>query len=197
MEPYSLLLSVLILLLYNAILAHFGKDNIIQSLWLIYLKLSQNPQIKHLNELKTQQRSTYIEKTALSPQDQYAKWTKLNRKHDELGKKIESLEVDIMGFKSSFDKKCKLIINIIYWVPMIYFRAVHRKTPVFWLPIGLFPYYLEKLLSWPSAPIGALGLTQWIFLLNSLLGGVRFIIKNLNTQLIEKPEKIESKVTTK
>lgn len=191
MEPFTLLLSISFLLIYNSILSHYGKDSIITSLWLIYLKLSSNPSIKKLSNLKNQQREIYITKTSISPQDQYAKWTKLNRKHDELGKEIETLEGQLLDVKNSFDKSCKMGINIIYWIPMIYFRAFKRKSTILWIPNGVFPHYLEKLLSWPSVPIGSIGLTQWIFLLNSFLSGVQFIIKNINNKL-EPPKEVST-----
>lgn len=188
---------MLALLTFSALQNHYGKDNIVQSLWLVFLKYSSNPKLKQLNELKKTRRAIYVEKTALSPQDQYAKWTKLNRKFDELGKTIESLETEIVDLKNGFCKKISGLLSVVYWIPMIYFRGWNRKTPVFWLPNGVFPFFIEKLLSWPSAPVGSIGLTQWIFLINAFLGGVLFTYKNLiNPPLIQKPEK-STKIATK
>lgn len=193
MEPYSLLLSILTLLIYSSLLSHFGKQNIIQSIWLIYLKYSSNPKLKQLNKLKTTKKAVFLEKSSISPQDQYAKWTKLNRKFDELNKSIDSLELEIVEFKQNFEKPISLLLSSIYWLPMVWFRIFNRKVGVFWLPNGGFPYYLEKLLSWPSAPIGSIGLSQWCFLINAFLSGVLFIIKNFNVELPEKPT---NKITT-
>lgn len=189
MEPYTLLLSILGLLTYSAFLSHYGQENVIQSLWLIYLKYSSNPKLQELNQLKKDKKQIYIEKTGLSPQDQYAKWTKLNRKFDELSKKIDDLETKLIDMNQNFNKKISMVLKISYWCPMIVFRCWFRKTPVFWLPNGLFPWFIEKLLSWPSAPIGSIGLSQWIFLINAFLNGVLFIYKSLKLQVGDAPIK--------
>ncbi|CCH44512.1 putative secreted protein [Wickerhamomyces ciferrii] len=188
MEPYTLLLSVLTLLAYNSLLSHYGKDNIIESIWLLYLKFSSNSQIKLLNSYKSEKRTVQINKNSISPQDQYAKWTKLNRKTDELNKKIEDLELEINNSSTSFKSIISRFLQISYWLPMVFFRVWHRKSVIFWIPNDIFPWFIEKSLSWPSSPIGSVGLSQWIFLLNAFIGGILFIQKTLtSSNELEKP----------
>jgi hypothetical protein len=35
------------------------------------------------------------------------------------------------------------------------------KTPMFWLPAGWVPYYVEWILSFPRAPVGSVSINVW------------------------------------
>lgn len=37
----------------------------------------------------------------------------------------------------------------------------YAKQPMFWLPYGWFPYYVEWFLSFPRAPIGSVSIVAW------------------------------------
>lgn len=37
----------------------------------------------------------------------------------------------------------------------------YAKQPMFWLPRGWFPYYIEWVLSFPRAPIGSISIASW------------------------------------
>jgi tail-anchored protein insertion receptor len=37
----------------------------------------------------------------------------------------------------------------------------YSKQPMFWLPGGWFPYYIEWLLSFPRAPLGSISIVSW------------------------------------
>ena len=37
----------------------------------------------------------------------------------------------------------------------------YAKQPMFWLPYGWFPYYVEWFLSFPRAPIGSVSIAAW------------------------------------
>lgn len=43
-----------------------------------------------------------------------------------------------------------------YLIPLWY-----AKSPMFWLPRGLFPYYAEWFLSLPKAPLGSVSIMSW------------------------------------
>ncbi len=37
----------------------------------------------------------------------------------------------------------------------------YAKQPMFWLPEGWFPYYVEWILSFPRAPLGSISIASW------------------------------------
>jgi tail-anchored protein insertion receptor len=37
----------------------------------------------------------------------------------------------------------------------------YSKQPMFWLPKGWFPYYVEWILSFPRAPLGSISIVSW------------------------------------
>lgn len=37
----------------------------------------------------------------------------------------------------------------------------YAKQPIFWLPKGWFPYYVEWVLSFPRAPLGSISIASW------------------------------------
>jgi hypothetical protein len=37
----------------------------------------------------------------------------------------------------------------------------YAKEPMFWLPYGWFPYYVEWFLSFPRAPLGSVSIVAW------------------------------------
>jgi tail-anchored protein insertion receptor len=37
----------------------------------------------------------------------------------------------------------------------------YAKQPMFWLPHGFFPYYVEWFLSFPRAPLGSISIATW------------------------------------
>lgn len=37
----------------------------------------------------------------------------------------------------------------------------YSKQPMFWLPKGWFPYYVEWILSFPRSPLGSISIVSW------------------------------------
>jgi hypothetical protein len=117
---------------------------------------------------------------ATSSQDEFAKWARLRRQHDklldELEKKSEErccllkqvsvLNVDLTesgleATRATFDRyltAARLISTrgVQWLLPMWYGRE-----PMFWLPYGWFPYYVEWFASFPRAPLGSVSIVVW------------------------------------
>lgn len=98
---------------------------------------------------------------ATSSQDEFAKWAKLRRHHDKMLAELETKKAAIEGARSSFNQKLK----IIRWVGTRGLQQVigfwYRKEALFWLPAGWFPYHMEWIMSWPSAPLGSISIVMW------------------------------------
>lgn len=46
----------------------------------------------------------------------------------------------------------------------------YSKQPMFWLPKGWFPYYVEWILSFPRAPRGSISIVSWQLACNGVIG---------------------------
>lgn len=72
-----------------------------------------------------------------------------------------SAESALDAFRASFDRyltAARLISTrgMQWFLPMWYGRQ-----PIFWLPYGWFPYYVEWFASFPRAPLGSVSVTVW------------------------------------
>lgn len=45
----------------------------------------------------------------------------------------------------------------------------YGKVPIFWLPYGWFPYYVEWFASFPRAPLGSVSIVMWQAACTSML----------------------------
>lgn len=45
----------------------------------------------------------------------------------------------------------------------------YSKHPMFWLPKGWFPYYVEWILSFPRAPHGSVSIVSWQLACNGVI----------------------------
>lgn len=63
--------------------------------------------------------------------------------------------------KAKFDKT----VGMVRWTATSGVKFVlpfwYAKQPMFWLPKGWFPYYVEWILSFPRAPLGSISIASW------------------------------------
>lgn len=85
--------------------------------------------------------------------------------------------------KSKFDS----YVNILRWLATTGLKFLlpfwYAKQPMFWLPKGWFPYYVEWILSFPRAPVGSVSIASWqtactgvVLLLNDTITAVLGLI---------------------
>jgi hypothetical protein len=63
--------------------------------------------------------------------------------------------------KTSFDWSVKTARWLSTNGLKIFLQFWYSKTPVFALPAGWFPYYVEWVLSFPRAPLGSVSIQVW------------------------------------
>ncbi|KAK4102654.1 hypothetical protein N658DRAFT_447309 [Parathielavia hyrcaniae] len=160
--PY-LLVIIFVVELVVQLINTIGATTINNLIWNAYLSLP-TPLAKEVAEQRKKQKeylAVRLELNATSSQDEFARWAKLRRQHDKL---MEELEKKKSGFEASrarFDRyltTARLISTRgAQWVlPWWY-----GKEPMFWLPYGWFPYYIEWFASFPRAPLGSVSIAVW------------------------------------
>ncbi|KAI0601872.1 CHD5 domain-containing protein [Biscogniauxia sp. FL1348] len=159
----SLLLVVILVELAVHLVNTIGAATINNLLWNLYLTLPTQTAKQVAEKTKIQKEYLTIRRdlNATSSQDQFAKWAKLRRQHDKLFEQLEKMKSSHDASKAKFDRTASIIrwtatSGVKFILPWIY-----GKQPMFWLPSGWFPYYVEWILSFPRAPIGSVSIVSW------------------------------------
>ncbi|RYP15000.1 hypothetical protein DL765_005997 [Monosporascus sp. GIB2] len=159
----SLLLLVFLIEVFTHIVNTIGAATINNLLWNLYLALPTKTSRDQAARKKLQKEFLEVrhELNATSSQDQFAKWAKLRRQHDKLLEQLEKTKTSGDATKTKFDST----VRIVRWAATSGLRFVipfwYAKQPMFWLPKGWFPYYVEWILSFPRAPLGSVSITSW------------------------------------
>ncbi|KAI1781148.1 CHD5-like protein-domain-containing protein [Hypoxylon cercidicola] len=161
------MISLLLLVLLVELGAHFvntvGAATINNLLWNLYLALPTQTSKQAAEKQKLQKEYLTIRRdlNATSSQDQFAKWAKLRRQHDKQLEQLEKMKSSHEASKAKFDST----VNILRWLATTGLKFLlpfwYAKQPMFWLPQGWFPYYVEWILSFPRAPVGSVSIASW------------------------------------
>ncbi|KAK6454679.1 coiled-coil membrane protein [Scheffersomyces xylosifermentans] len=183
LHPYTLVVSSFIVLALRNFISFIGKNSVQEFVWSLFVKFGSRFGVSKsfiaYSAKKEELHKVNKEKKAISAQDQYAKWTKLNRQSDKLSAELKSLEEVIAQNKNSVNRLVGLLITVLTTVPLWFFRIWFRKSVLFYLPTGVFPFYVERVFALPFFPSGAVGLTVWIFAVNSVVSSVLFLVSFL------------------
>lgn len=197
LHPFTLLISIFIVLVLKQAINAIGKKNIENFVWKTYCQVA--PKFGHtklatIAEKSNESAGVNRQRKAISAQDQYAKWTKLNRQFDKLNAEIETLNKELGQERATVVKVIGQVITIATAVPIWFSRVWFRKSILFHLPPGVFPYPLERVFGLPFVVLGGVGLTVWMFSVNSVISNVLFLVKFPFEKPVAKPVKQE-KVT--
>jgi hypothetical protein len=159
----SLVLTFFLIHIAIHLINTVGATTIDNLLWILYLKLptSTSRQAREAARLKREALELKRDMNNTSSQDEFAKWAKLRRRHDKATEEYEASNKAFSSQKSSFD----WAIKIARWVSTsglkLFLQFRYNSTPVFVLPPGWFPYYVEWVLSFPKAPRGSVSVQVW------------------------------------
>ncbi|ROT43236.1 CHD5 domain-containing protein [Sodiomyces alkalinus F11] len=177
----SLLVIIFALEVTIRIVDTIGAATINNLLWIVlnYLPIETSKNASEHRKLQAEFLKVRKELNATSSQDQFAKWAKLRRSHDKLLEQLEASKKSLETSRSKFDRYIMIFRMLVTRVPQYALPFWYAKQPMFWLPYGWFPYYVEWLLSFPRAPIGSVSIVSWqlactgtIALLSELIGSI-------------------------
>lgn len=164
----TLAVGLLVLVLLQQFVLFMGEDSLFDKIWSIYTLLSRNPDLHKYHEQRSEQYSLYKQQQLVSAQDEYAKWTKINRKLDSLKKDIEQTSQKIAVHRSTLQSLFKTFLYLTLRLPIWFCSFWWRKSLVFYLPPGCLPSYVMWFLRFPNAPPNAVGITVWCFAINTI-----------------------------
>jgi len=159
----SLLVVIFVVELVVQLINTIGATTINDLIWRLYLALPTPLARQSADQRKKQKEylAVRLELNATSSQDEFAKWAKLRRQHDKLLDELEKKKSGVEAARTKFDRYltgARLVSTRgVQWVlPWWY-----GKEPMFWLPYGWFPYYMEWFASFPRAPLGSVSIVVW------------------------------------
>lgn len=192
LSPTSVLSLLLVVLILKNFISAIGKQSLVNHCWNLYTVVASKtgkPQFVELSKKRNELVQINKERKSISAQDQYAKWTKLNRSYDKLSAEVKILADQMSAEKAAVGKVVGIAITILTVAPVWFCRVWYRKVVMFHFPSGYLPYALEWLLALPFTVTGGVGLTIWMFALNSVLSSAIFLITYLIEPSVAVPQK--------
>lgn len=181
LAPYTLLVLVSVILSFELVILLVGKTKIQDLIWNAYSICAQHLQLgesfREYASTRAELKLVNLEKKLISAQDQYAKWTRLQRKADALLSKLKQYEAHISSYKGQVLRVVSVAITCTTTVPIWFFRFWFRKLEIMFLPAGVFPKPVEWLLALPFMQTGTVGLMVWIFAVKSVLESMILIVE--------------------
>ena len=193
LEPYTLIVVIFIVLSLKQAIDFLGKQRFYDLGWAAYLgagsKFGFSKSFELWNQKKLELIDVKKQKRAISAQDQYAKWTKLNRRADKLVGEIKEVESQISADKSFVNSVVNKVLFVVATMPLWFFRIFYRKSILFYFPPGVLPKPMEWVLALPFVPLGGVGLTIWMFSVNKVLANIAFLVSYVVSPKPKLPEK--------
>lgn len=180
LSPSNLLISVLVILFVKQFINSIGKSTLENIGWSAYCKVAPklgDSKFIELDQKKSELVNVSKERNSISAQDQYARWTKLNRQFDKLTGEINKLKDETSASKSYVNKYIGYMILLTTTLPIWFFRMWFRKTVLFYFPTGVLPHYVEWFLALPFITTGGVGLTIWMSAVNNIISSLIFLVK--------------------
>ncbi|GIJ82441.1 GET complex subunit get1 [Aspergillus pseudoviridinutans] len=181
----SLILTIFFVHVAIYLVNTVGATTIDTLLWILYLKLPTSTS-KNAREQSRLKREVVLLKRDMnntSSQDEFAKWAKLRRKHDKAMDEYETMNKKLTAQKTSFDWSVKIARWLSTNGLKIFLQFYYSKTPVFALPAGWFPSYVEWVLSFPRAPRGSVSVQVWNSVCATAIAVMAEIVTSMLLQL--------------
>lgn len=184
--------------------------------WLESLFFKNHPVTLKFHDLIKERKHIRDENKSMSAQDNYAKWTKNNRKLDKLDKEIDDLANQMKANNEKLKGGLKKLKLVLITVPFLLFKLWKGKHIVYnlpdhqmfpqliagvwsqgWLFLALLPLQIAKkmLLSSKSAveietatiPHLGISLGIWLWALERVSSNIEFLIKQFMTNNVQRP----------
>ncbi|KAG7889306.1 hypothetical protein KL905_002483 [Ogataea polymorpha] len=167
MQSQTLFLVITGLTILSNLVSVVTKERVQGAVYAVFLKLFLTEKYNKLMKLKSEQLAVNKERNAISAQDNYAKWTKLNRKYDALADQIKKEEHALSGQKSSIDSYVSRALQLLTTLPINALKLWYARRSLFYTRPGTFPWVIDALIiNIPFLARGSVGIYVWCFCVN-------------------------------
>jgi len=158
----NLLVIVFLIQLLIHLINTIGATAINDLLWKLYSSLPHTSEaVKTQTTLRGEVVRLKREMAATSSQDEFAKWARLRRQHDKAMAEYDEKSSKVNSTRSKFDTT----VTVARWLSTnglrLFLQFWYSRTPIFYLPSGWFPTYMEWLVAFPRAPWGTVSIQVW------------------------------------
>lgn len=158
-----LALALALLVLFTRLLNSVPTAQISERLWTVWMNHVPTPAVRAFRQKRGELHAVRQARADTSSQDEFAKWARLDRQHQNTKREYEELQRGVAANRRSFNRG----VRIAKWVATSgvrwYVQWHYRKTPVAWIPREAVPRPVEYFLALPSAPYGSISLSTWLF----------------------------------
>ncbi|KAG5520164.1 hypothetical protein PMAC_001241 [Pneumocystis sp. 'macacae'] len=128
-------------------------SSLIYTIFSNFIPLTLSSVIKKHRSLQRSAFQTKKDLSNTSSVDEFAKWARLKRKYDKEVSEIEKISAEVNSQQYNFNIKVHTIIWLCTAGLQYIIQWYYCKIPMFWLVKGWFPYYIERIICFPMAPI--------------------------------------------
>ncbi|KAI9887596.1 MAG: GET complex subunit get1 [Watsoniomyces obsoletus] len=159
----SLLIVVFALQLIIHVVSKLGATTLNNTLWDFYNRLPTSTAKGAQEQRRLRRELVRIrqEMNNTSSQDEFAKWAKLRRQHDKFQAELEKTSESLKSTRSMFDSSVMVLRLLSTTGLRFLLQFWFAKQPMFWLPRGWLPWYIEYILAFPKAPRGSISVQVW------------------------------------
>ncbi|CDO96115.1 unnamed protein product [Kluyveromyces dobzhanskii CBS 2104] len=155
-----------------------------------------------MKELMHQKRAIQEQQKQISAQDEYVKWTKNNRTLEKINKQIEDEKKQLVAKVDRTKASLKKVKLALITVPFTILKIYKRQLPIYELPKGIFPNYLQGLFQhgWLYLALGPLNIKKvsdgahvtvslaiWLFAVTKVVSTLEGIWQSLTAPSIAAP----------
>ncbi|ORX38322.1 protein GET1 [Kockovaella imperatae] len=175
----NLALLIFLVVLLTQVVSWVGKSVLQELAFSLYSRLFLTSAAKKQRSLRKQVLDDKAELGRTSSQDEFAKWAKIKRRLDKSLADLEKSNSTLASARTKFTVQFSSLIWICTTGAQLVLVWWFRKRPVFWLPRGWIPGPIVWLLSFPSAPLGAVSSGAWAAVCKRVFATVEEIVKAL------------------
>ncbi|PWW75263.1 hypothetical protein C7212DRAFT_322688 [Tuber magnatum] len=186
----SLLILVIVLTIATHLVNTLGAAAINNALLVFYCGIYTSLPTKTSQDVRNQQAlqkevvMLRAELRGTSSQDEFAKWARVRRSLDKKVADLEKLTGSVGAIRTKFDAQTGFVRWVstsgVGWAISLWYC----REPIFWIPEGWVPGYVEWGLSFPKAPIGSVSIQVWTFAVTQVLRVVAPIVGSLITSVM-------------
>lgn len=150
------------LVVATRLLSTVSTSQLTEFFWQLYSNWSRSAKTRELRDKRKLLLDIRTERANTSSKDEFAKWARLDRKHQKLKAEVDALNQQL-GLKR---QNLTAGLRVAKWLATtgvkIYVQWRYRTAAVVWLPPMSVPYVVEWFVALPSAPTGAISVATWL-----------------------------------
>ena len=144
--------------------------------------------MKALRVAQHRAKQVHTERSNTSAKEEFARWAKLDREYLKLTSEVETLKKSQADTKSKFGTVVKVLLFCLTTGTKVVLRIKYRKAAVFWLPPGVFPYYLMWIMKFSSAPLGSVSVGIWLFIVDNSVSTLFSIVSSVKDLVLDQQQ---------